>query len=181
MRDQIVKSSSSYHPLHNLPKRKICNRNTCNERCRKRVRPLGIIGYACRLKLFYTKSVNEFAEKLGLNPGNNTGQFSFVELWNYKILFTGHCINHDRSAWKCLTSNECIPRSRLCDGQAQCRDLSDESICSSFLDCFNGSIYSRNFYKMSPGRNCIPTILICDGVPDCINHSDERNCNLYLK
>ena len=90
-------------------------------------------------------------------------------------------MNYDRSAWKCLTTNQCIHRSRLCDGQYQCRDLSDESTCSNFFDCYNAVEFHRNFYKMSVGRNCIPSILVCDGVPDCINHSDETNCNMYLK
>ena len=62
-----TKNSFTDHLLHNFRKRKICIRNT--QIHRKCVGLLGSIGYAGSLKLFYTKSVNEFfvsAEKLAL-------------------------------------------------------------------------------------------------------------------
>jgi hypothetical protein len=66
----------------------------------------------------------------------------------------------------------------VCDGQAQCLDWSDESVCNLYYDCSSNSIVNQfNLEVLSmPDNVCIPLILVCDKIPDCINHSDETHC-----
>ncbi|XP_026682215.1 uncharacterized protein LOC103513492 [Diaphorina citri] len=57
--------------------------------------------------------------------------------------------------------------SRLCDGLADCADLSDEIACPY---CQAG------FIHCGTGKNCVPGSARCDGVQDCPNGSDELGC-----
>lgn len=58
--------------------------------------------------------------------------------------------------------------SRLCDGFADCPDLTDEMTCNF---CPPGSLYCGR------GRHCIPKSARCDGKIDCpFDGSDEKDC-----
>ncbi|GAB0099413.1 uncharacterized protein DMENIID0001_152690 [Sergentomyia squamirostris] len=57
--------------------------------------------------------------------------------------------------------------SRLCDGIADCPDLSDETTCSF---CPENSLYCGR------GRACISRKSRCDGKADCPDGSDEMDC-----
>lgn len=62
--------------------------------------------------------------------------------------------------------------SRLCDGIADCPDLSDEMTCSF---CPANSLYCGK------GRACISRASRCDGKMDCPDGSDEKDCcKFYL-
>lgn len=61
---------------------------------------------------------------------------------------------------------------RLCDGYADCPDLSDERTCSF---CTSNSLYCGR------GRACVPRRARCDGKADCPDGSDEKDCRKYSK
>ncbi|XP_055390020.1 uncharacterized protein LOC129619000 [Condylostylus longicornis] len=64
-----------------------------------------------------------------------------------------------------LRSNSFQPR--ICDGIADCPDLSDEKSCSF---CPSKSIYCGR------GRACVPKTARCDGNNDCPDGADEKDC-----
>lgn len=59
---------------------------------------------------------------------------------------------------------------RLCDGIADCPDLSDELTCSY---CPPDSLYCGR------GRACVSKTLRCDGKLDCPDGADEKDCCNY--
>jgi hypothetical protein len=61
--------------------------------------------------------------------------------------------------------SRCIPQSKICDGETDCDDHSDESNC---VACAATEISCDN--------KCFPSSKRCDGTPDCRDGSDERNC-----
>lgn len=74
----------------------------------------------------------------------------------------------------CRSSPGCVEElqsnaqsSRLCDGIADCQDLSDETTCAF---CPTGFLYCGR------GRACIPRTARCDGKIDCPDGNDEKDC-----
>lgn len=67
--------------------------------------------------------------------------------------------------------NERALSGRLCDGFADCADLSDEMTCKF---CPPGSLYCGR------GRVCIPKTARCDGKLDCPDGADEKDCCKFV-
>lgn len=69
-----------------------------------------------------------------------------------------HCVSD-------MQSN--VQSPRLCDGYADCPDLSDERGCAF---CSDNALYCGR------GRACVPRKARCDGKADCPDGADEKDC-----
>lgn len=71
----------------------------------------------------------------------------------------------------CITSDQCIDESLLCDGRIDCTDGSDETElrCSSNMGC------PSYLFQCNYGA-CIERKNRCNYVSDCADASDERGC-----
>ncbi|CAL1282588.1 unnamed protein product [Larinioides sclopetarius] len=81
----------------------------------------------------------------------------------------GTCNDHQ---FQC-DDGSCIPMIRLCNGQKDCNDDSDENRCRSedYPKCKSG------YFQCVSDRHCIPFDWACDDDEDCIDDSDEKNCS----
>ncbi|KAL0979642.1 hypothetical protein UPYG_G00187630 [Umbra pygmaea] len=69
---------------------------------------------------------------------------------------------------QCQDKTECVLHIHVCDGEADCRDQSDEEDCA--LECDKGQ------FQCAHGKKCIDQRLVCDEVAQCQDRSDEMNC-----
>ncbi|KAJ8030424.1 Neurotrypsin [Holothuria leucospilota] len=112
--------------------------------------------------------------------------------------------------FRCLYTRECIESNQMCDGNFDCGDRSDESICDCFspTEVRNGvgecvprwslcggysyitgaasvdEMINCDFHctTRQPGLTVVSNKFICDGFYDCVDGADERveNCGCKL-
>ncbi|UJR15454.1 hypothetical protein I4U23_002397 [Adineta vaga] len=97
--------------------------------------------------------------------------------------------------FRCKTSNFCINRTYVCDGDLDCSDSSDEENCENFntnglislslhkdYTCMNGYRCAQQRHELDDYNSlCIPLAELCDGISQCPLGDDEhqwrcRNC-----
>ncbi|KAG8509659.1 Low-density lipoprotein receptor-related protein 2 [Galemys pyrenaicus] len=74
-----------------------------------------------------------------------------------------------RSSVFCRNGKECVSREKLCDGEQDCLDGSDEKNCSQFCN-------RPGVFQCLDGNKCIEEKYHCDGAQQCLDGSDERDC-----
>ncbi|XP_042276604.1 very low-density lipoprotein receptor isoform X1 [Thunnus maccoyii] len=73
----------------------------------------------------------------------------------------------------CKDEAECVLYNHVCDGEADCRDGSDEEECLSVCE--------PDQFQCAHGKKCIEQSQVCDGVPQCQDRSDEMGCAKHME
>ncbi|CAH1261567.1 LRP1 [Branchiostoma lanceolatum] len=111
--------------------------------------------------------INDCQEASDVTAMNCISAYSHVPGWDFRDCFT--------TEFRCEASSICVPLSRVCDGENDCADNSDESCGVSlhwewyYMTCQKGNFKCKS-------ATCIPDEGRCDGVGDCDDESDEIGC-----
>lgn len=113
---------------------------------------------------------------------HNVGKLIFSYIFILSLIFTKKQTYNKMMNWflyridkfKCK-DGQCIASELLCDGQANCKDESDET----YTECNKPEMATCPDYtfRCSYGA-CIDGDAICNGIKNCIDNSDETlpNC-----
>ncbi|KAG7514296.1 low-density lipoprotein receptor-related protein 8-like [Solea senegalensis] len=95
--------------------------------------------------------------------------FLLLISWPHVPGAAGHSLPscHEQLEFTCRDGS-CIQRLKLCDGQTDCEDGSDEQHCSH--------VWCKKDEFACHSRQCISARLLCNGVNDCGDGSDEESC-----
>ncbi|CAF1500938.1 unnamed protein product, partial [Adineta ricciae] len=91
--------------------------------------------------------------------------------------------------FRCKTSNFCINRTYVCDGDLDCSDSSDEENCENYninglislslhkdYTCMNGYRCAQQRHELDDyNSQCIPLVELCDGIRQCPLGDDEHH------
>ncbi|XP_060879809.1 basement membrane-specific heparan sulfate proteoglycan core protein isoform X8 [Metopolophium dirhodum] len=99
------------------------------------------------------------------DPGSRVSVFLKVEPW---IDVTVRPIESCGLNEATCSNKQCILKTKVCDGQIDCLDGSDETRCNMF-GC------QPNEFRCS-NKKCILKTWVCDGQDDCGDNFDEQNC-----
>ena len=78
-------------------------------------------------------------------------------------------------------NSQCVPESKLCDGNADCDDRTDEKLCCNLETEFQCAVTGKRCHRnrktrrnssFAPGE-CVARVKLCDGEHDCGDSSDE--------
>ncbi|XP_050052982.1 basement membrane-specific heparan sulfate proteoglycan core protein-like isoform X1 [Aphis gossypii] len=99
------------------------------------------------------------------DPGSRVSVFLKVEPWvDVTVRPLEACGLNEATC----SNKECILKTKVCDGQIDCSDGSDETRCNMF-GC------QPNEFRCS-NKKCILKTWVCDGQDDCGDNFDEQNC-----
>ncbi|CDW52605.1 low density lipoprotein receptor protein [Trichuris trichiura] len=84
-----------------------------------------------------------------------------------------------KNKYRCLNGGGCISRTKLCNGQPDCPDGSDELDCRrSSRAAVEQNCPKDHFRCSEKNTECIPISWVCDGKKDCLGGEDESSCHL---
>ncbi|XP_015603565.1 serine protease nudel [Cephus cinctus] len=122
----------------------------------------------------------------------------------YGHIYSDYDDNCPRGSRSCNDGSACILKSRWCDGNVDCADVSDETncscrdrvgkdrICDGYFDCPRGEdelgcfgcdkrSFSCDDWTRRSKSMCVPLTKRCDGNNDCPNGRDELDCNILSR
>jgi hypothetical protein len=103
------------------------------------------------------------------DPGSRVSVYLKVEPWiDVTVRPLESCGLNEATC----SNKQCILKTKVCDGQIDCLDGSDETRCNMF-GC------QPNEFRCS-NKKCILKTWVCDGQDDCGDNFDEQNCDQKL-
>ncbi|CAH1233195.1 LRP1B [Branchiostoma lanceolatum] len=81
-----------------------------------------------------------------------------------------------RDEIQCRDLSGCVKITKICDGQEDCSDGSDEIKCDEFCS-LHGAFGDAAYWKCRGSPGCVKGEFLCNGISDCADGSDEEDCD----